>query len=172
MNRRQFIQTCFIVPDIEAAMQEWLRVSDVGPFLVMSHVEPSNGLYRGQPAELEMSCAFAQSGPMQIELIQQHNDGPSVYRDMFPAGSGGFHHVCYWADGTIEEEVEHYRQRGIEPGYLASFGTLNFGYFDARKELGCFVEVLERDPGTMDLFQSIADAAEGWDGSDPIRYVT
>jgi hypothetical protein len=172
MNRRQFVQTCFVVPDIDAAMQEWLRVSDAGPFFVMSHVAPTNGLYRGQPAELEMSCAFAQSGPMQIELIEQHSEGPSVYRDTFPAGTGGFHHLCYWADGTIGEEVEHFRQRGIEPGYLASFGSLNFGYFDARQELGCFIEVLERDPGTVELFKLIADAAEGWDGSEPIRYVT
>jgi len=172
MNRRNFVQTCFVVPDIEAAMEEWLRISDAGPFFVMSHVKPDNGLYRGQPAFLEMSCAFAQSGPMQIELIQQHDDGPSVYRDMFPAGgAGGFHHLCYWADGTIAEEVEHYRARGIEAGYLASFGALNFGYFDMRRELGCFIEVLEREPGTVELFRMIADASVDWDGSDPIRMV-
>jgi len=170
--RSQYVQSCFIVPDIDAAMAEWLRVSDAGPFFVMSHVQPSNGLYRGQPAELEMSCAFAQAGPMQIELIEQHSHGPSVYRDMHAPGEGGFHHFCYWADGTIAEEVEHFRQRGIEAGYLASFGDLNFAYFDARKELGCFLEVLEREPGTVELFRMIAEAHEGWDGSDPIRYVT
>lgn len=169
---REFVQTCFVVPDIQAAMAQWLRASEVGPFFVMSHVEPSNGLYRGQPAHLEMSCAFAQAGPMQIELIEQHSDGPSVYRDMYPAGSGGFHHLCYWADGAIEQEVDYFRDKGIEPGYLASFGALNFGYFDARRELGCFVEVLEREPGTVGLFKTIADAADDWDGSDPIRYVT
>jgi len=153
VSGRQFIQTCFIVPDLQAGMEEWLRISDAGPFFVMSHVEPSNGLYRGKPAELEMSCAFAQSGQMQIELIEQHNDGPSVYRDMYAAGESGFHHLCYWADGSIEDEVEHYRRKGIEPGYLASFGDLNFGYFDMRKELNCFIEVLEREPGTVELFQ-------------------
>ena len=170
--RRQFVQSCFIVPDIEAAMAEWRRVSDVGPFYVMAHVQPGGGIYRGQPAELEMSCAFAQSGPMQIELIEQHSDAHSVYRDMYPLGTGGFHHFCYWAEGTIAEEVEHFHQRGIEVGYLASFGDLNFGYFDARKELGCFLEVLEREPGTVELFRMIAEAAEAWDGSDPVRYVS
>lgn len=169
---RQFVQSCFIVSDINAAMAEWHRVSDVGPFFVMANIRPENGLYRGRPAELEMSCAFAQSGNMQIELIEQHSDGPSVYRDMFAPGEEGFHHFCYWADGTIAEEVEHYRKRGIEAGYLGSFGELNYGYFDARKELGCFIEVLERYPGTMEMFAMIAEAAEGWDGSDPIRYVT
>jgi hypothetical protein len=169
--RRRYVQSCFIVPDLDEAMAQWLRVSDAGPFFVMAHVRPANGLYRGRPAELEMSCAFAQAGPMQIELIEQHSDGPSVYRDMYPAGEGGFHHFCYWAGGTITDEVEHWRARGIEAGYLASFGDLNFGYFDARKELGCFLEVLEREPGTVELFRMIAEAHEDWDGGEPIRYV-
>jgi hypothetical protein len=171
MIDRRYVQTAFVVPDLGAAMHQWLRTGSTGPFVVMSHVAPSNGIYRGSPAELEMSCAFAQAGPMQIELIEQHNDGPSVYRDMFAAGSSGFHHLCYWADGTIGEEVEHFRERGIEPGYLASFGALNFGYFDARAQLGCFIEVLEREPGTVALFQSVAEAAKDWDGSNPIRYL-
>jgi hypothetical protein len=118
-----------------------------------------------------MSCAFAQAGPMQIELIEQHSDEPSVYRDMFPAGAGGFHHLCYWADGTIGAEVGHFRERGIEAGYLGSFGALNFGYFDARAQLGCFIEVLEREPGTLALFDAVATSARDWDGSDPIRYL-
>ena len=66
MIARQFVQSCFIVPDIEAAMAEWLRVSNIGPFFVMSHVRPSDGLYRGQPADLEMSCAFAVSSCPQL----------------------------------------------------------------------------------------------------------
>ena len=171
MIDRRYVQTCFVVPDIEAAMRQWLRAGSTGPFIVMAHVAPSNGLYRGRPAPLEMSCAFAQAGEMQIELIEQHSDGPSVYRDMFPAGTGGFHHLCYWADGTIGEEVEHFRARGIEAGYLASFGALDFGYFDARAQLGCFIEVLEREPGTVALFEMVADAAKDWDGSDPVRYL-
>jgi len=171
MIDRKFVQSCFVVPDLEAGMHQWLATADVGPFIVMSHVVPENGLYRGKPAHLEMSCAFAQAGPMQIELIQQHSDDPSVYRDVYAAGEGGFHHLCYWADGTIDDECEYFARRGVEAGYLASFGPLNFGYFDARAQLGCFIEVLEQEPGTVALFQSIADAAKDWDGSDPIRYL-
>lgn len=169
---RDFVQTCFVVPDIEAAMQDWRRVPAVGPFFVMAHVQPSNGRYRGAAAELELTCAFAQAGAMQIELIEQHNDGPSVYRDVYGRGEGGFHHLCYWADGAIEAEVALYAGQGIEAGYLASFGPLNFGYFDARAQMGCFIEVLEREPGTMELFRTIAEAAKDWDGSDPVRHVT
>lgn len=172
MGRRHFVQACYVVPDLASVMDEWLRTTDVGPFYVMSHVRPSEGLYRGKPSALEMSCAFAQSGPMQIELIEQHDAGPSVYRDMFAAGERGFHHFCYWADGTIGQEIEHYAALGIEPGYTASFGPLNFAYFDLRHEIGCFLEVLEREPGTVELFDMIEREGRDWDGSDPIRHLT
>ncbi|PEQ11510.1 hypothetical protein B2G71_16915 [Novosphingobium sp. PC22D] len=172
MGRGHYVQACHVVADIEAAMAEWLRTTGAGPFFVMSHVRPSNGRYRGQPVALEMTCAFAQAGPLQIELIEQHDAGPSVYRDMYAPGAGGFHHFCYWADGTIEAETAHYAALGIEPGYLASFGPLNFAYFDLRHTIGCFLEVLEREPGTVALFDAIAEAARDWNGSDPIRYLT
>lgn len=60
----------------------------------------------------------------------------------------------------------------IEPGYFASFGPLSFGNFDMREEPGRFVEVPEREPGARELFKTIMDAAQDWDGTDPIRYVT
>jgi hypothetical protein len=171
MIAKKFVQTCFVVADLEAAMHRWSAATGIGPFFVMTHVRPENGIYRGRPAELEMSCAFAQAGTMQIELIEQHSEGPSVYREEVAASPGGFHHLCYWADGPLADEVASFAAQGIEAAYLASFGPLNYGYLDARAQLGCFIEVLEREPGTEALFDSIAGAAVGWDGCDPIRYL-
>ncbi len=36
-----------------------------------------------------MSIALANSGPLQIELIEQRNDAPSMYRDFLAAGRVG-----------------------------------------------------------------------------------
>ncbi|TGD75699.1 VOC family protein [Mangrovimicrobium sediminis] len=170
MTQRHFVQTCYVVPDLEAAMQRWLDTTGMGPFIVMSHVSPSDGFYRGQPDDLEMSCAFVQAGPMQIEYIQQHSDGPSVYRDMYAPGEGGYHHLCYFVD-DLDAEIAYYRERGIDAAYLAKFGDLRYGYFDTRAQLGGFTEVLQREPGVLGLFESIAEAARDWDGSDPVRYL-
>ena len=53
--------------------------------------------YRGEPSPLEVSIALANSGALQIELIQQRNDAPSMYRDFLSRESrGGLHHVAYW----------------------------------------------------------------------------
>ena len=62
MRAQHYIQACYVVPDIEAAIREYVRVTGIGPWIVMPHVTPENGLYRGRPMHLEMSCAFAQSG--------------------------------------------------------------------------------------------------------------
>lgn len=170
MTARQFIQTCYVVPDLEAGMKRWLDTTGIGPFIVMSHVQPTGGLYRGKPVPLEMSCAFAQAGPMQIELIEVHSSEPSIYRDMYAPGEGGYHHLCYFVD-DLAAEIDYYRAMDVEAAYLANFGDLKFGYFDTRAQLGGFTEVLEREPGVLALFQSIEDAAKDWDGRDPVRYL-
>jgi len=170
MRAQQFVQACYVVPDIEAAIHEYVRVSGIGPWIIMPHITPENGLYRGRPMPLEMSCALAQSGPIQIEFIEQHNDGPSVYRDMVPAGASGFHHFCYLAD-SLAAEISHFDGVGVETGYIGAAGGVKFAYFDTRAQLGAFTEVLERCATLDELFKMIADIGVDWDGRDPIRYL-
>ena len=170
MTRREYFQAGYVVPDLYAGIDQWLETTDIGPFYIMRDIRPENGLYRGAPSELSMQIALAQAGPLQIELIEQTSDGPSVYRDAFPKGASGFHHLCYVVD-DLQEEVRRYNAKGIETGYIASVGPLNFAYFDTWAVMNGYTEVLESDPGVLDMFKMIADAAEGWDGKDPIRYV-
>ena len=42
---------------------------------------PIRALYRGEPCEITLSLALANSGEMQIELIQQEDDTPSIYTE-------------------------------------------------------------------------------------------
>ena len=82
-------QNGYVVRDLEAAIAQWLEVPRVGPFFVLEHVKAEGFEYRGEPSPLEVSFAFANSGPLQIELIQQHGDAPSMYRDFLAAGREG-----------------------------------------------------------------------------------
>ena len=50
--------------------------------------------YRGAESKLDLQVAVAQAGPVQIELIEQFCDRPSVYRDLFGTGESGFHQIC------------------------------------------------------------------------------
>ena len=65
----------------------------------VDRVQTDYFLYRGVESELEVSVAKANSGDIQLELIQQRNDAPSVFKDFLGAGHEGAQHVvAYWTD--------------------------------------------------------------------------
>ena len=75
-------QVAYVVHDIERAMAYWSRAMGVGPWFYNEHVGVTEFSYYGKPSALpDLSIALANSGGVQVELIQQRNDAPSLYRD-------------------------------------------------------------------------------------------
>ena len=165
-----FYQVAWVVDDLTGAVRRWLNTTGVGPFFVIEHVPNENLLYRGEPVELDMSVAWAQAGAMQVELIQQHNDGPSAYRDSVPAGHDAMHHVGGVTD-DFDAEMARYREAGVAVPYESSSGGIRVAYFDTREAIGCMTELEERHPATEGLRAMVAEAAADWDGTDPIRRI-
>src|SRR5688572_18776397 len=91
---RKIFQNAWVVADLHAACANWVKLYGIGPFYINQNIKIGNVRYRGESADLEISVAMAQAGPVQVELIQQHNEGPSAYRDMYGGNQSGFHHVC------------------------------------------------------------------------------
>ena len=60
----------------------------------------TGSVYRGEPTEPVVSIAFANSGDLQVELIEQEDDAPSIYREFLDAGREGFHHLAWWPRTT------------------------------------------------------------------------
>lgn len=164
----QFFQAAWVVNDLEEAMHRWIKTARVGPFFVMEHVEVTQTCYHGTPTPIDFSGALAQSGPLQIELIQQHSDSPSAYRDTFAPGQEGFHHMCSFVE-DYDAEVENYRQQDAPLAFNGMSGDMRFAYVDTRATLGWMTEIIEDRQSIRDLFKRVADAAVDWDGSDPIR---
>jgi hypothetical protein len=72
----------------------------VGPWFYNPKVPIKNYTYNGERYEPHNSVALANSGFVQVELIQTRNDVPSMYRDFLQAGRTGLQHVAYWTDTT------------------------------------------------------------------------
>lgn len=169
----QIFQNSYVVPDLDAALKHWTENLGVGPFYLYSHMNLGETTYRGAPSELDASLALAKAGNVQIELIEQHSDTPSAYRDLFPKGSpGGFHHVAVWAD-DFDAAVAQYEALGYEAATTGGSPDIGgrFAYMDTSKDLGIMVEVVERSKDIDDFIDMIADAAKDWDGSDPVRLI-
>lgn len=167
---RHFMQVAIMVQDIERACMEWVRTTGIGPFLHVPHVVLEEYDYRGTPASgLDFSVAIAQSGGVQIELVQQHCDSPSAYRDTIAKGQGGFHHLAVYTD-DYETAYARYVDQGFVAAVDGTFGGFRFSYVDTTASIGCMVELIEKNPLQSDFFARIAQAAQNWDGvTDPIR---
>jgi Glyoxalase/Bleomycin resistance protein/Dioxygenase superfamily len=165
---RDYMQQAWVVQSLAVAMRHWTEVCGVGPFFVMEHVPMENLTYRGKPAKLDCSIAIAQAGRTQVELIEQHCDNPSIYRDLVPKGHSAFHHVAVICE-DYDRDLAHCQSLGYAEGATGSFGDMRFAYIDTSRDLDCVIELLEDKASIRDHFKMIADAAVDWDGRDPVR---
>ncbi len=155
-------QIAYAVQDVRAAAEQWIA-RGVGPFFLNEHIEVGNSRVFGEPAEFDHSSAYAQWGDVMVELICQHNPGPTPL-----VGPSGLHHVAFFVDDFDEASQQLTAQEFPEVLY-GEAGSMPFGMFDARGELGHLVEIY---PGTDRLkafYALVQQAAANWDGSDPIR---
>ena len=165
----QIRQLGYVVPDIEAAMEYWSKTLGVGPWYYNPRVPIVNYKYDGESYEPHNSVALANSGFVQVELIQTRNDVPSMYRDFLQAGRTGLQHVAYWTE-NYDADLERLLAQGFKPKMSGEVGERGrFIYFDTEYHPGTVIELSEVAGPKGRLFDTIRAASEGWDGSDPVR---
>ena len=163
-------QNGYVVRDIRAAMDHWTKVMRVGPWFYIDRVNLDYFRYRGKDSGLEMSIALANSGDLQIELIQQRNDAPSLYKEFLDAGREGLQHIAYW---TLDYQALYDRalSLGYKVGHEGQIGGERgrFAYFDTQAHPGTVIELSDISGSKGIFFEYIRKAALDWDGSEPIR---
>lgn len=164
----RFFQLGFVVPDLTSAAERWATVFGVGPFTVLPAMEVAC-TYRGTDTVIPMQVAGAQAGPVQIELIHQGDDQPSVFRDVFAAHENGFHQICS-VTSDYEGKVAHLQSLGYE---LASeiIEPQRVAYVDTFADFGFYTEIVDADPGFLTMLGKASAKAATWDGDRPVRVV-
>src|SRR6476620_10554499 len=156
------------VSDFEKAMHHWAEVCGVGWRSYAEQLPLSEFRYCGRVYDIKMSVALANSGDVQLELIQQRCDSPSLYRDFLAGGHEGMQHWSSWPVNyhAIRERA---LQSGWEIGQEGVSSRGSFIYFLNEGHPGTVVEIAEATPTRMRIFDQVREAALNWDGSDPIR---
>ncbi|MBI4768237.1 MAG: VOC family protein [Deltaproteobacteria bacterium] len=162
-------QVGYVVKDIEKGIQEWLNLG-VGPWFYAEKVSVQDFQYMGKSSDMQMSVALSNSGYMQIELIQQRDETPSLYRDFLQTCGEGIHHVSHWVE-DFDEKSKTLFDLGYTIGHSGNIGRKNgrFAYFLNEKLPGTIIEISEMSGFKEKYFKSIAETCLDWDGSDPIR---
>lgn len=162
-------QTGYVVRDIDRALPHWVDSLGIGPWIVLNNVMLDPCEYRGQSVTTPIRIALAQSGELQIELIEPLDDSPSCYKEFFDAGHEGLHHLAWWADDY---------DAAIAAAAGAGWGTIQSGdlmgtrfcYLDTPVHPGTVAELMELTDATRWLAGHVREAAETWDGvTDPVR---
>jgi hypothetical protein len=166
---QNFMQLCWVVPDLEASIQHWVSSCGAGPFFVFESLHFDDGNYRGQPSDIEpCRAAIGQFGNMQIELVTPTGIGTGVWSDVVPNGGHGLHHAGLYCTDYAAERAAY-----TTHGETVAFEGLMMGaktcYIDTVKTLGFMVELITANPTAAYVFEQFRKAAENWDGRDPIR---
>lgn len=166
MAKLPLFQYAYFVASLEEAAEHWARAVGAGPFFVSAHHVADRFTYRGTDVEADVSYAFGYAGDCQIQLIEQHDDRPSIYRDMFPDGTFGHHHVA-----SLVRDYEGARRSLVDQGYEVACelwaNDIVACYLDTRATTGCFTELHSHTARIEATFARWRAAHEVWDGSGP-----
>ena len=166
---QKFMQMCWVVPDLKASAKAWTETTGVGPFFYFEQVPFEEPRYRGEAVDPpDISAVMAQAGDVQIELVAQHDDRPSIFRELVPAGQSGFHHAALYCE-DYDANLAAYTKAGAEVALSILMMGSRTCWIDTTPTLGFMVELIEANPVADGIFGQFRDAAEGWDGSEPLR---
>jgi len=135
-------QTGYVVNDLDAAVARWRSTTGLDGFQYIRHVEVEKGLYRGRPTRIDFSVAVVQTATMNIEFITQHDEAPSCYRDVFPKGKEGLHHVAVRST-DYDADLARYLAQGFVSAFCGEYRGTRFNYIDTTASLGIMVELVE-----------------------------
>jgi hypothetical protein len=149
--KQQWFQVAYLVNDIDAAIGRWTALFGAGPFSVTEHHRTERFMYRDTDQEADVSYAFGYLGDTMIQFIVQHDETPSIYRDMYAAGEEGYHHVAYLVH-DFEDEYEKLTSLGFAPACRLYADGVDAAYFDTREVTGGFTEIHGDPPHILGTF--------------------
>ncbi len=169
-------QVCYATRDVEATAREFVRIDRIGPFY-FAEFPLANLILNGRPVSYEpIKVAFGYSGSLQYELIEAPAGVESCYSMALEGRQEALHHTYVSTDEDFDAIVALHAEAGEEMIYHGIAGEdIRFGFVDARKRLGHFLELLETrkmvgSAGIMfEKYTMMEAQARCWQGERPLR---
>ncbi len=144
MSKREIVQICIVVRDIDRSMEKYWNTLGIGPWDVytFSPETVKEFTLHGNPVkDFEYRLALAMLGDMQWELIQPVKNVP-IYEDFLREKGEGIHHIKEKVnDDDLEEILDKFKQKGIGVTVSGKFDEDVFIYLDTEPTLGMIYEI-------------------------------
>jgi hypothetical protein len=161
-----YMQIAYMTTDLNRAVQKWTSQKGVGPFVIAEHIKFEFVEFEGRSTRIDVSLAFAFSGNMQVELIIQHNDAPSVFKNSDVLTP---HHL-----GVLTPNIKADRQTLERAGWwlrqhsISKAGTEVMFFSDASGDE--LIELIASNPDMLRRQEAMRTAASNWNGSDQLIF--
>jgi len=127
-------QISYAVKDIDNTVKAWSRLYGIEPW---TYRENRGINAKGQPWKIRM--AFANVGPLQIELVQCI-EGRIFQSRFLDAWGEGIHHIGFYVD-DVDAEVKKLVSQGVK---LFVHDEGHFAYLDGGGAGGAIFELIQR----------------------------
>lgn len=138
-------QIAWVVKDIKATKQFMEDVMGIRNFsaIVTTHAQDFDGTYYGKPSNAKNLTAQAFSGGAFIELIQPISEN-NIFQDYLKDNpSGGIQHIAYRIPvAELDKRISEFEHKGFPVVSTFDTSIAKIVFFDTRKEIGVFTEVM------------------------------
>jgi Glyoxalase/Bleomycin resistance protein/Dioxygenase superfamily len=163
----------YLVESIEVTVARLVEQFGAGPFFALEDVRFETLTSRGEVAEFSHDSAFGHLGSDPIELMEIHQLSPARVAERFSGPRPRLHHIAWAVPPSSVAEVREALETHGAPAYLqANVADIDLSLHDGSASLGHDVEIHADAEGLQGFFRLFREAAENWDGSDPIRPAT
>ena len=162
--------SAYVVEDIATTVSRLVDQLGAGPFFLIENVPLEKVLSHGESAEFVHNSAFGYCGDGAIELIEPVSLAPERVEKGFSAPRPRIQHVAYVVPPTeVDELRSSLDERGLAQYLSTWLGGAETTLHDASAALGHDIEIHADNEGLHGFFAMVKGAAEGWDGSEPLR---
>lgn len=167
-------QLGYLTTDLMGTIEYFVNRLHIGPWFVAANRYLRGVDYRGSKMDVRLSTAHANSGGMQIEIIEPDPSQQSVYSEWLARDGSPkralVQHMAWW----VPDYATAFRlaqARGYEAVQHGSSAQGGFAYFQHAALTEFNMEVTELTAERVAKYDRIAEAAAQWDGKDPIRLI-
>jgi len=136
-------QIGIVVKDVDKAVEFYSSIFGWGPFQVYEF-DMKGFTYGGKKGDCRLKLAFAQSGSIEIELLQVL-EGETPLTEFLREKGGGVQHLRFRVD-DLDSMLAELAKEGIHPVWQHSYPELGtaFAYVNSDKVGGVMFELLEQ----------------------------
>jgi len=153
------VQVAYAVENLQDAANSWSELFDIGPFFIKEHIPLKNVRVDGVSSTFDHSSAYAQWGPIMLELICEHTKRLVERSCQKEKNIPSVHHYAVFVT-DFEKASQNLEKMGFgEILYAETSSGFPFAMHDARKLFGHFVEIYEPNEELTSFYRMVEESS-------------